>query len=417
MANTGVERGHSQLQTMLAMLIQREDQSDWDNPRYWKAMELAIRRTPSATHAGLTPNFILYGVDHADQLDLVLNALAPQQHPTAFAHMDTLRMARQLALLSQVEHREKAADIKNKHHSPLDVEVGSTCEVFFPNVGQGRSVKLAWKLHGPYRLTRFLQEEKRSAELVNVNEPKDVITAPVAHIRRIREVEESARLPYIPCVLDPVAHPADRMIADDQAVLWGDGEHNEGNDYKEEEDVSVTVTKRRSERAKGQKGRFAGAPPPAQATNNDDRGKLDGHGSNASRKNAGVDRASQDDKTKKNRELTQQQQPTEKRRAQRDLDMQVGQARQETSARDLVEEENNDEFVIDKIVTHRDVIDRDPSSQHQTHQYRMYKVRWRGYGPTDDTEIAREYLLEDAEGIVDDYEERLHASKRFKEAE
>ena len=95
--------------------------------------------------------------------------------------------ARQIAMESQELAVARDAKSHNKKAKELEVDEGDQVRVAFPNVGTGKSKKLAFRLHaiGPYTLKRWLSDKKRTAELSHVEEERDTI---IAHVDRIVKI-------------------------------------------------------------------------------------------------------------------------------------------------------------------------------------------------------------------------------------
>jgi hypothetical protein len=118
--------------------------------------------------------------------------------------MDGLANARQIAMQSQESAvaREKIRyDLKAKE---LDIAVGDQVWVAFPNVGKGKSRKLAFKMHGPYVVKEFLHGAKRVALLGHVDDEADEIRVHVDRMVKKKELPESLRLAWQPIRLDLV---------------------------------------------------------------------------------------------------------------------------------------------------------------------------------------------------------------------
>jgi hypothetical protein len=71
----------------------------------------------------------------------------------------------------------------------------------FPNVGKGKSRKLAFRMHGPYVLKRWLHGAKRAAVLGHESEPNDEIVAHVDRMVRKRDVPQRLKDAWKPIKL------------------------------------------------------------------------------------------------------------------------------------------------------------------------------------------------------------------------
>jgi hypothetical protein len=82
----------------------------------------------------------------------------------------------------------------------------------FPNVGPGKSKKLAFRMHGPYVLKRWLHGGRRVAVLGHETEPADEIVAHVDRMVRKKDVPEQLRKQWKPLKLE-LAVPEKRNAA------------------------------------------------------------------------------------------------------------------------------------------------------------------------------------------------------------
>lgn len=179
--NTHVERYNKTLATNLSLLLERKDQKDWDE--YLGEVEYAQLVGAQKVLAGFSPLFLRGGWDALDPIDSAMgteNSVAKKVEVAEW--MDRIKRARQIAMQNQELAAARDAKRYNLKAKQLEVKEGDEVWVMFPNVGTGRSRKLAFRLHGPYKLVSWLGEKRRTARLAHVGDEKDVITA---HVDRI----------------------------------------------------------------------------------------------------------------------------------------------------------------------------------------------------------------------------------------
>ena len=180
--NTHVERFNHTLAMQMTMLCKREDQRDWDETLPF--VEAAWLGTiPEQT--GMTPWFLLTGFDTVEPIDTLMDE---KQEPIELEeHLERLRMARRMAMLSQ--ESKVAKDEKRLNFKWVDntLEIGDEVWVIFPNVKKGRSKKLAIRAQGPYIIKRWMQEEKRTAVLAHKQNERDTI---LSHVDRMIEAKQ-----------------------------------------------------------------------------------------------------------------------------------------------------------------------------------------------------------------------------------
>jgi hypothetical protein len=111
--------------------------------------------------------------------------------------IEDLQRARQLAMESQ----ELELGRQFKSGKSVDIDVDDTVWVMFPNVGKGKSRKLAFQMHGPYVVKRWLHGAKRTAVLGHEAEPNDEIIAHVDRMVRKRDVPERLKEQWKPVKL------------------------------------------------------------------------------------------------------------------------------------------------------------------------------------------------------------------------
>jgi hypothetical protein len=190
--NTHVERYNKTIATHLSLLVEREDQRDWDE--HLRYVEYANLVGAQAVLGKISPNFLNGGWDAMDPLDRVMQSAKEKPQQIELSQwMTRLAKARTLAMQSQklagAESR-KRRDVGAKN---LDVDVGDKVWVLFPNVKVGTSQKLAFRLHGTYVLREWLHGEKRVALLAHEQDENDVVMAHVDRIVKKKEVPKKLR--------------------------------------------------------------------------------------------------------------------------------------------------------------------------------------------------------------------------------
>jgi hypothetical protein len=179
--NTHVERYNKTLATNLSLLLKREDQKDWDE--YLGEVEYAQLVGAQKVLGNVSPLFLRGGWDALDPLDRAMGVDDSSARSVVVGEwIERIKRARQIAMQSQVLAVARDAKRYNEKAKKLKIDVGDEVWVMFPNVGTGRSKKLAFRLHGPYKLQNWLGEKRRTATLGHVGNEKDTITA---HVDRI----------------------------------------------------------------------------------------------------------------------------------------------------------------------------------------------------------------------------------------
>ena len=182
--NTHVERYNKTLATHLALMIEREDQKDWDE--HLGEVEYAQLVGAQRVLGRFSPLFLRGGWEAMDPIDRAMGVDAIEAKNVSVKEWaERLMKARQIAMESQELAVARDAKRYNSKAKELKVDVGDQVWVAFPNVGTGRSKKLAFRLHGPYMLKKWLSDKKRTAELGHVGEENDTITAHVDRIVKI----------------------------------------------------------------------------------------------------------------------------------------------------------------------------------------------------------------------------------------
>ena len=188
--NTHVERFNRTLATQLSLMMKRDDQSDWD--QYLKFVEYAQLVGAHSALGRLSPLFLKGGWEALDPTDVAMGVQEVQTRDKDLGvWMRDLQIARQIAMESQEQALMRQAKYElGKRHKKRDVDVGDTVWVMFPNVGVGKSKKLAFRMHGPYVLNRWLHGGRRVAVLGHKDEPRDEIVVHVDRMVRKKELPE-----------------------------------------------------------------------------------------------------------------------------------------------------------------------------------------------------------------------------------
>jgi hypothetical protein len=200
--NTHVERYNKTIATQLSLMIQREDQRDWDE--YLRHVEYAQLVGAQRVLGRVSPLFLKGGWEALDPSDAALDPVAMQTRSKELGEwMADLQRARQLAMESQELEIAREARTSGKQLKKRDVDVGDTVWVMFPNVGKGKSRKLAFRMHGPYVLKEWLHGGKRVARLGHEAEPNDQIMAHVDRMVRKKDVPQRLKDQWKPIQLKP----------------------------------------------------------------------------------------------------------------------------------------------------------------------------------------------------------------------
>jgi hypothetical protein len=190
------------LATHLSLMIEREDQKDWD--KHLKLVQYAQLVGAQRVLGRFSPMFLEGGWEAMDPMDVAMGVGEQPKSRLLGEWMHGLAQARQIAMQAQAS--AVARDVKRLvlKAKELDVDVGDEVWVVFPNVGTGKSKKLAFKAHGPYILKEWLHGAKRVALLSHKAEPKDVIMAHVDRLVRKRDLPRRLREAWKPVRLLPV---------------------------------------------------------------------------------------------------------------------------------------------------------------------------------------------------------------------
>ena len=195
--NTHAERYMRTIATNLSLLIEREDQRDWD--QHLKMVEYAQLVGAQQVKGRLSTLFLKGGWHAVDVVDVHAGVQVKSQTVAEWA--SRLERGREIAMQAQqssaarnakrwvLERKDKDGNVVGKGNvKELDVDVGDKCWVMFPNVGRGKSRKLACKLHGPYELKRWRHGERRAAVLGHCSDMDDEILAHVDRIVKVKSV-------------------------------------------------------------------------------------------------------------------------------------------------------------------------------------------------------------------------------------
>ncbi len=218
--NTHVERYNKTIATNLSLLIERDDQRDWD--QHLRQVEYAQLVGAQAVLGRLSPLFLKGGWEALDPLDRVAESVANGTDSKELGQwLSDLQNARQIAMQSQesaVARDKIRFDLKAKD---LAIGVGDKVWVMFPNVGKGKSKKLAFRMHGTYVVKSFLHNAKRVALLGHVDNEADEIRVHVDRMVKKQELPANLQELWKPIRLDlvhdaievhPVAQPAQGQL-------------------------------------------------------------------------------------------------------------------------------------------------------------------------------------------------------------
>ena len=209
--NTHVERYNRTIATHLSLLIRRSDQRDWD--QYLKHVEYAQLVGAQAVLARLSPLFLKGGWEALDPMDLAMGPEAVQTKSKELGvWMEDLQKARQLAMMSQESSVARDAKRLDLKAGVLDVDVGDKVWVMFPNVGTGRSRKLAFRMHGTYVVKEWLHGAKRVALVAHESDENDVMRVHVDRMVRKKELAKRLRDEWKPIKLNLVQELAEEKL-------------------------------------------------------------------------------------------------------------------------------------------------------------------------------------------------------------
>jgi RNase H-like domain found in reverse transcriptase/Integrase zinc binding domain/Integrase core domain/Zinc knuckle len=200
--NTHVERYNKTIATNLSLLLERDDQRDWC--QHLRQVEYAQLVGAQQVLGRFSPMFLKGGWEAMDPMDA---AMGTDEIPTRSMKlgewMAGLQRARQIAMQSQESAVARDAKRVNLKVKELKVDVGDTVWVMFPNVGAGKSRKLAFKMHGPYILREWLHNNKRVAELSHEQDEKDRIKVHVDRMVLKKDLPNKLRDEWKPLRMKP----------------------------------------------------------------------------------------------------------------------------------------------------------------------------------------------------------------------
>jgi hypothetical protein len=193
-----VERYNRTIATQLSLMIKRDDQRDWD--QYLRHVEYAQLVGAQRVLGRLSPLFLKGGWEALDPIDVAMESAAVKTESKELGEwMEDLQRARQLAM--EAQQLELGRQFKASAKC-TEIEEGDTVWVLFPNVGKGRSRKLAFRMHGPYVVKKWLHGGKRVAVLGHESEPNDEILANVDRMVRKRDVPQRLKDAWKPIKLN-----------------------------------------------------------------------------------------------------------------------------------------------------------------------------------------------------------------------
>jgi transposase InsO family protein len=216
--NTHVERFNKTLATQLSLMIKRADQTDWD--QYLKFVEYAQLVGAHSALGRVSPLFLRGGWEALDPIDLAMgvNKVVAQDKDIGQWIAD-LQTARQIAMQSQEQallRQQRASG--NRRAKERDVDVGDTVWVMFPNVEKGLSKKLAFRMHGPYVVKKWLHGGHRVAVLAHQDLQEDTIVVHVDRMVRKQEVPKRLMEQWKPVKLVN-AVPQPKQVAAEKKTL------------------------------------------------------------------------------------------------------------------------------------------------------------------------------------------------------
>ncbi len=185
-------------------------------------MEYAQLVGAQAVLGRLSPLFLKGGWEALDPLDRVAESVANGTDSKELGQwLSDLQNARQIAMQSQesaVARDKVRLDLKAKD---LAIGVGDKVWVMFPNVGTGKSKKLAFRMHGTYVVKSFLHNAKRVALLGHIDDEADEIRVHVDRMVKkqdlpanLQELWKPIRLDLVRDAIDvhPVAQPVQGQL-------------------------------------------------------------------------------------------------------------------------------------------------------------------------------------------------------------
>ncbi len=190
--NTHVERYNKTIATNLSLLLKRQDQRDWDE--YLRFVEYAQLVGAQQVLGRMSPLFLKGGWEALDPTDRAMGTDVARTKSKAVGQwMEDLQKARQIAMQSQESAVAREAKRMNLKVKDLNVDVNDRVWVMFPNVGTGKSRKLAFRMHGTYVVKKWLYDGKRVALLGHEKDEKDEIVVHVDRMVKKRELPKHLR--------------------------------------------------------------------------------------------------------------------------------------------------------------------------------------------------------------------------------
>lgn len=175
--NTHVERYNRTIATHLSLVLEREDQRDWDD--HLKVVEYAQLVGASRVLGRLSPLFLQGGWEAMDPVDRVWGRKEAKSMEVE-KWLTELEKGRQIA--QQTQSSLLGRQMKKEWRVNEEMEEGHEVWVMFPQVGRGKAQKLAFRMHGPYVIEKWLHKSKKAAMLHHRDEVTDKI---VAHVDRM----------------------------------------------------------------------------------------------------------------------------------------------------------------------------------------------------------------------------------------
>jgi histone H3/H4 len=210
--NTHVERYNKTIATHLSLLLRRADQRDWDE--YLRHVEYAQLVGAQQVLGRMSPLFLKGGWEALDPIDRVCGTqVVKTESKTLGKWMEDLQKARQIAMQAQessVAREAKRTALKAKD---VTVDVGDKVWVMFPNVGAGKSRKLAFRMHGTYIVKKWLHNGNRVALLGHEKDEKDEIIVHVDRMIKKRELPKNLRELWQPLRVEPAVELEEARVA------------------------------------------------------------------------------------------------------------------------------------------------------------------------------------------------------------
>ena len=234
--NVYVERPNRWMKSAIQVLILGLTPEHWDHKAIRQSLVHLGGVMPSRTRK-LAPNFLEYGVDSLNGLDLLLSEYAPKPTDKTLAdRMAMMQRARAWAAFSQREASEMARKLHDGKISPNKLKVGDVVWVSIPDELKGS--KIEPEFMGPYKLVEWVQKERRSAWVQGADE-NDEFRVPVDHIIPEATVPGHLKLNFVPFEmkldLAPFSNSIDQVVEKELDELKHDfpGEFGVGKSFDE----------------------------------------------------------------------------------------------------------------------------------------------------------------------------------------